>query len=113
MFWCFEVYGFPVERVIEPICGGSSVQRWVVGCVPKETRGMSSSCDCVVCEHAAIVVRGESGFDLFWGAAWVNTLGVVFLDGGAAQCLLGDGRGQVCMGCCVLCLGGGSCGFHL
>ena len=52
---------------------------------------MSSSCDCVVCEHATIVVRGESGFDLFRGAAWVNTMGVVFLDGGAVQCLV-DGN---------------------
>jgi hypothetical protein len=52
---------------------------------------MSSSCDCVVCEHAAVVVRGESGFDLFWGAAWVNTLGVIFLDGGAVQYLV-DGN---------------------
>jgi hypothetical protein len=52
---------------------------------------MSSSCDCVVCEHATIVVMGESGVDLFWGASSVNTLGVVFLDGGAVQCLV-DGN---------------------
>lgn len=37
LFWCLEVYRAFVERVVEPICGGSSVQGWVVGCVPKET----------------------------------------------------------------------------
>ncbi len=56
---------------------------------------------CTICEHAAGVVRGESGFDLFWGAAWVGTFGIVYPDGGAIQCLvdgndlweMGEGRG--------------------
>jgi hypothetical protein len=49
---------------------------------------MSSSFCCVVSEHAAGVVRGESGFDLFWGAARLDTFWVVFPDGRAIQILL-------------------------
>ena len=46
---------------------------------------MASSCCCVVCEHAAGVLEGESGYDLFLGAARVDSLGVVFIYRGVVE----------------------------
>ena len=46
---------------------------------------MASSCCCVVCEHAVGVLEGEFGYDLFLGAAWVDSLGVVFIYRGVVE----------------------------